>query len=56
MCTDPLDERRHVRDHADLAAGGLQCVEHGECAVERCGVERAEAFVDEERAHADVVR
>ena len=26
--TDALDERRHVRDHADLAAGRLQRVEH----------------------------
>ena len=30
MGTDALDQRRDVRDHADLAAGGLERVEHRE--------------------------
>src|SRR5438132_1645780 len=52
---DALDEGGDVGDHADLAAGGLEGVEDGERAVEGRGIEGAEAFVDQQRADADVV-
>ena len=46
---DALDHGRHVRDHPDLAAMSVQRLQRTDRHVERVAVERAEAFVDEER-------
>src|SRR5258706_4767847 len=53
--TDAVEQGGNMRNDADLATGRLELVEYGERAIERCGIERAEAFVDQQRPHTNVV-
>ena len=44
-----------VADDADHLAAGIQGVERVECHVQRFGVERSEAFVEEQRVDGGLV-
>lgn len=50
---DPVGHFLHVRDHADLAALGLQAIERVHGHAQGAGVKAAETFVDEQGFDAD---
>ena len=52
---DAFLERLHVADDADHLAAVVEPVQRGECDLQRVGIERAEAFVEEQGVDGGLV-